>query len=336
MPLVGAFLLALVGLVIVLAVARSRGARDFLGVIGTRFGDFVSGVERATVTEHPSRTAAVGFAAAITAWLAIIATLAWRPGTPYPRTTLATWQAPKPPPGYVDREGTCWPRPSITAFGHVWQGETPFPPGVMPTYSEHGTFRQLDTMHGVFTPTSTAAHYAFSFTRFNDLDCETPWDPRYDEKLPMAIQPPNPCRLLASHEVANATGLPVNGSGSQPTLATLGSTSRGCTWTMRVAGRFSARLTLSIITDASVAAARSAGIDTGLLPSQFDYESGLSFVRTDVLGYTAHYVKSETRFSVLTPTTLIVLNVDLQGTVDQRPLSTLAAIALKRVSTTGA
>jgi hypothetical protein len=262
-----------------------------------------------------------------------VAAVTWHPWTPYPKVTRATWDSR----GDNSAAGMCAPIPALAAFGHLWKGDTPFPPGVVPTATEAGTFRQVDATHGVFVPAGSSAHYSFTWSNFNDLDCPAePFDPLRAEKAPMASQPPDPCKLLTATAIAAAFGRHASGPAQQSAFATLGN-GRECQWTINSpAGQV--RVELTILTSTNIAAAQAAGLKTMPLPDYFAMQARPNngpVEQSEVLGHPAVYQDRYRWLYVLTPTALIAIDDNYPLPDNEATLSELAALAIQRVDSTG-
>jgi hypothetical protein len=160
--------------------------------------------------------------------------------------------------------------------------------------------------------------------------------------IPMAIQPPDPCRLLTTQEVSTTLATTFDDPGLSP-LATKQDSQRQCVWLVsptEASGRVgpSPRKVTLVVDTASARAA--SGPNTATLSLLFHQDDGL-FTNLIVAGYPAHYHRAAIAntgviiqgvLQVLTPTALVEVNLD--GTGDLVGLTKLAGLALQRLAST--
>jgi hypothetical protein len=176
-------------------------------------------------------------------------------------------------------------------------------------------------------PSAATRHFCPAVSSiYADPPCQ-PWGlppPPPPPMLPMKNQPPNPCHLLTTKEVAEIAAPPVRVTEKAP-LPRAGA-DRNCAWS---AGGSWNGVQLRINTAAALAAAKG----EAPLSQRFAAWSGRDYQDLEVGGYPARY-SSPDGLEVLTPKVWIYLS-SARRIADESALSKLAALALSRVDSTG-
>jgi hypothetical protein len=194
------------------------------------------------------------------------------------------------------------------------------------------------TANAASATASAVAHHAVDPPDTSgSISAQYPW---LTVQLPMASQPPNPCHLLTTSELAAIVGKDVDAPGESPLATALGA-ERGC---FRKVEGTDGGVEVDLHTATAEAAAMaiqgtSASFDAPL-PVLWSHDGVTDEVAVSVLGYPAE-VKgfndgSTPRLRVLTPTAYVVVFAMNGVKGDEATLGKLAATILQRVDPTKA